>query len=174
MVEEMQSVEFRCELRDPELAGLMLPAIGAIFVGEADWEDTYFRVPEGWLKRRSAKDEPTDWVRYRRAERITPKIVGFDVLSDDQGREQFGTLAMPTWIAIRKRRACWLLGNLNVYLDHVESLGHFCKLETLVTPSQNLARGHRVIHHVRAKLEPALGEPISRGYAQLVASGFAA
>ncbi|NJK31882.1 MAG: CYTH domain-containing protein [Deltaproteobacteria bacterium] len=170
----MQSVEFRAELRDAELAPLILRAIGAKPLGSTEWEDSYFRVPDGWLKRRSAAGEPTDWVRYHRTPRVQPKIVRFEVLADEQGIERFGQHPMPLWLAIRKHRELWMRGYTTVSLDHIEHLGRFVKLEALVSPQHNVVRAHREINRIRDALSPALGEPIAEGYADLMLRQLAA
>lgn len=164
----MRAVEFRCELRDAGLARLILPRAGAVHVGTVEAEDTHFRVPDGALKRRAAPGEPTDWVWYRRPGGIAPRVATFDIYADSFGREHFGARPMSAWVAVRKQRDMWLAGNLSVYLDTVEGLGSFVKLEMIVSTNEGLSKCDEAIAAMRAELQPALGEPISMGYAELL------
>ncbi|MEM1167497.1 MAG: hypothetical protein AAGI30_14575 [Planctomycetota bacterium] len=169
MTATMQAVEFRCELRDAPLARLILRRSGARFVGTVEAEDTHFRVPDGLLKRRRGEGEPTDWVHYRRRPRIPPTMTMFDIYSDELGQARFGAGELPVWLAVRKHREIWLKNNLSIYMDQVDGLGSFVKLEMLVSRLTNVIRCHEEIAHMRTMLEHALGEPVSLGYAEMLA-----
>lgn len=164
----MQGVEFKAELRDPELARLILRYSGAIFVGAMETSEAYTRMPDGVLKKRSCADDPTEWVLYTRTPRIPPKLSHFVVLNEDQVREHFGERDVPVWVDSRKRREVYLLGPLHVHLDEVQGLGKFVKLEGLVTPKDTLPKVYKRISKARELLGPALGEPVSHGYADML------
>ena len=53
----MQNVEYKCELRDPELVRGVCARTGATHVGTVRQLDTYFRIPDGRLKKRETEGE---------------------------------------------------------------------------------------------------------------------
>ncbi|MEM9083221.1 MAG: CYTH domain-containing protein [Planctomycetota bacterium] len=165
----MQAVEFRCELRDPDLARLLLGAMGALSAGTIEGDDTHFRVPAGFLKRRTAPGEPTDYVLYNKPARVTPRMTRFEVMTETDARVQLGSAEMPVWVTVRKTREIYLVNGINVYLDRVEGLGWFFKAEVIVSPRVNVIKAHERINGVRDELANAFGEAVSGSYAELLA-----
>lgn len=165
----MHNVEFKSELRDPNLARAIVLRRGATFIGTLDQTDTYFRIPSGRLKKREQTGEPTEFIFYDRDNRTRPKLSHFSIYSEAEALERFGTTPLPVWIVVRKRRDLFLLGNVRIHIDQVEGLGFFMELEALVSTSTNVARCHEVIAELRATLRPVLGEAIAVGYSDLLA-----
>lgn len=165
----MHNVEFKVELRDPNLARTIIVRQGATFIGTLDQTDTYFRIPSGRLKKREQVGEPTEYIFYDRENRTRPKLSHFTIYSEAEARERFGTTPLPVWIVVRKRRDLYLLGNVRIHVDQVEGLGFFLEIEALVSTSTNVARCHTSIAELRALLQPVLGEAIAVGYSDLLA-----
>ncbi len=166
----MVNVEFKAELRDAELARGALTRFGAVRADIFEQTDTYFRIPDARLKKRESPGEPTEWVFYDRENRSLPKLSRFTIYDEQSARERFGARPLPVWLVVKKTRELWLLGSVRIHLDDVEGLGWFLEIEALVSPRQNVAAGHKVIAELREKLGPALGEPISGGYSDLLAA----
>jgi adenylate cyclase class IV len=166
----MINVEFKAELRDPELARGALRAAGAVRAHGFEQTDTYFRIPDARLKKRETPGEPTEWIFYDREDRPLPKLSRFTIYDEEQALARFGSRPLPVWVTVRKHRELWLLGSVRVHLDEVERLGRFLEIEALVSPKQNVAACHKAIAVLRRGLGPALGEPISCGYADLLAA----
>lgn len=165
----MHNVEFKCELRDPDLARAIILRHGATFIGTLEQTDTYFRIPSGRLKKREQPGEPTEFIFYDRENRTRPKLSHFRIYSEAEALERFGTSPLPVWIVVRKRRDLYLLGNVRLHVDQVDGLGFFLELEALVSTSTNVARCHASIAELREMLRPALGEAIAVGYSDLLA-----
>jgi adenylate cyclase, class 2 len=165
----MQSVEWKAELRDPELARVILGRLGGVRAGDTEQRDTYYRVGDGLLMKREARDEPTEWIHYRRAHYLRPRLSRFTIYADEEAQSRFGTRPMPVWVVVEKRRTIWLAGSVRVHFDDVQHLGWFLEIEALVSRSANVARCHERIASAREALHPALGEPLAVGYAQLLA-----
>ncbi len=165
----MQSVEWKAELRDPSLVRAVLRRAGAVHADTLDQRDTYFRVADGMLKKRESPGEPTEFIHYRRAYYLRPKISRFTVYSEEQAAERFGTLPMPVWLVVEKKREVWLDGGARIHLDAVQHLGDFIEIELLVSRKQTLRACHDHTARLRRLLGPLVGEPIAVGYAQLMA-----
>lgn len=165
----MHNVEFKCELRDLQLARSILRAKEGSFIGELKQTDTYFRIPSGRLKRRDCEGDPVEYIFYDRANRSQPKISHFVIYSEPQAMERFGLAPLPVWVVVRKTRELWMIGNSRIHLDRVESLGNFAEFEALVCRDHNIARCHESIAELRRLLAPALGEPIDCSYSDMLA-----
>jgi len=166
----MQNVEFKCELRDPELASAVCSRIKAVHIGRLEQTDTYYRVPSGTLKRRECKSEPVEWIAYERDAIARPRLSLFTIYSDSEARMRFGERPLPVWVVVRKRRDLWIKRAVRIHLDEVEGLGWFFELEALVSRRQTVARCHEAIGRLRKLFGPSLGEPVSTGYAELLLS----
>lgn len=166
----MINVEFKAELRDPMLARAAVRAMGALEAGVLEQTDTYFRVADGRLKKRETKGEPTEWVFYDRENRTLPKLSRFTIYDEAAAHERFGARPLPVWLTVKKTRELWLLGAVRIHLDEVDSLGRFLEIEALVSPKQNVGKCHELVAQLRAKLGPALGEPLSGSYSDMLAT----
>lgn len=166
----MQNVEFKCELRDPELAASILRKLGATHIATLDQTDTYFRVTDGRLKRRESRGEPTEWIFYSRDNISRPKVSKFMIYTEEEARSRFGERPLPVWVVVSKKRQLWMLTGVRVHLDEVAGLGHFLEFEAMVSRRQNAAQRHQDIEALRVALGPTLGEPIACGYSDLIAA----
>ncbi|MBX3374972.1 MAG: class IV adenylate cyclase [Phycisphaeraceae bacterium] len=166
----MQNVEIKFELRDPEAARMQCRLGGAARIGILRQVDTCYRLPEGRLKRRESAGEPVEWIFYHRADVARPRLSSFTILSDEQARTRWGVLGLVPWRVVTKARELWLDGNVRLHLDEVEGLGRFLEIEALVGPSTDPMTCHERIRTWRDRLAPALGEPVSAAYADLVDS----
>ena len=166
----MQNVEYKCELRDPDLAAVVCRRLGASHVGTLVQTDTYFRVPDGRLKRRETVGEPVEWVFYDRDDSSRPRLSRFAIYSDTEAKARYGAAPLPVWIVVKKTRDLWLKGAVRIHIDHVEGLGRFLELEAMVSRRHDAAACHRAIEELRHAFGPALGEPISSSYSDLAAA----
>ncbi|MEC9373926.1 MAG: class IV adenylate cyclase [Planctomycetota bacterium] len=166
----MQNVEFKAELRDLEVARAVCRSIGALHVATLDQSDTYYRIGDGRLKRRTTEGEPTEWIFYNRDDLARARISNYRIYTEEEALAHFGTAPLPVWVVVRKRRELWMTGAVRIHLDSVEDLGDFLEFEALVSRRQNVARCHEQIKRLRTAFAPVLGEPISRSYSDLLAA----
>jgi len=165
----MQNIEFKAELRDPQAARAQCEVIGATRMGVLNQTDTYFKMPDGRLKRREAEGEPIEWIFYHRENRLQPRLSNYAILTDAQARRRWGTESLREWIVVRKQRELWMKENVRIHLDHVDRLGWFLEFEAIVDAKHDAAQCRKAVASLRAQFEPALGEPISVSYADLIA-----
>lgn len=171
----MQNAELKLELRDPELARALLHNLRAPLVVSMHQVDTYFRVPEGRLKRRHTADDtghtyPVEYVFYHRADRAVCRVSRFTIYTESEARRHFGAADPPIWVEVVKQREVYMHEGVRIHLDRVDGLGMFVEFEALVTPQCNLLRGTRLVESLRKHLGPALGEPLGVSYADLLAA----
>lgn len=168
----MQNVEFKAELRDPELAVGLVRRLGASHIGVIHQVDTYFRVPDFRLKKRVAEmeghAEPVEYIRYERPDRTQPKVSKFIIYSEAEALKLFGTDPMPVRVIVDKTRDLWMIDTVRIHLDDVVGLGRFLEVEVLVSPRQNVARSHARLAEIRRGLMPVLGEPIAHSYSDML------
>ena len=164
----MQNVEFKAELRDPQLARIICGHVGAQHLMTFGQKDTYYRVPSGRMKKREQDGEPVEYILYHRHDRLRPKLSHFTIMTEEVMQERFGQREMPVLCVVEKTRDLWMYRNVRIHLDDVVGLGKFIECEALVSPRQHLGRCHRRIAKLRKKFTPAMGELISCGYAELV------
>ncbi len=165
----MQNVEFKSELRDLPLARNVCRSMGASLIGELRQTDTYFRIPNGRLKKRETEGEPTEWVFYERPNRITAKVSNFTIYSEHRALERFGRVPLPVWVVVRKVRELWLIANARIHLDQVETLGRFLEFEALVSRDCDVEAARGCVGELRAAFGPCLGEAIDCSYSDLLA-----
>lgn len=164
----MQSLEFRCELRDPETAMAALVRAGASPLITLELRDTYFRVPSGVFKKREAPDEPVEYIFFDRRDRLAPHLCQFTLYDEAQMRLRFGRSDPPTWRIVCKTRVTLMRANVRIHMDEIDRLGQFLKLEALVSPTYNVARCYENIGEIRHVLGPTLGEPVTGTYAGML------
>lgn len=164
----MQNVEFKCELREPDLARSVCARLGAKVVGIFEQRDTYFRVFDGRLKKRETAGEPTEWIKYQRQDRVQNKVSHFTLYTEEEAIERFGARPLPVWVVVEKTREVWMLDHVRIHLDRVKDLGWFLEFEALVTRKQHLGEAQRRVNELRRALGPVLGEPIACSYSDML------
>ncbi len=164
----MQNLEFRCELRDPEMAMAALVRAGATPLTTLELRDTYFRVPSGVFKKRCAPDEPVEYIFYDRRDRLAPHLCQFTVYDEAQMRLRYGRSDPPVWRTVSKTRVALMRANVRIKFDEVDGLGQFCVFEAAVSRVFNVARCHENIGELRHILGPTLGEPVTGTYADML------
>jgi adenylate cyclase class IV len=164
----MQNVEFKAEIRDLEAARRQCGLVGATRCGAFVQIDTYFRVPEGRLKRRESPGRPPEWIFYRRSDAPSARVAQYTLLTDEQARVRFGEGTLAPWKVVRKTRELWMVGNVRVHLDQVEDLGLAIEFEAVLSPRHDLAECRAMIQHLRDEFAPIMGEAIAGSYESLV------
>lgn len=165
----MQNVEFKAELRDPDLARAILTRLGATHAATHQQVDTYYRVPNGRLKKRETDSDPPELIYYHRPNVLRPRLSHFTIYTESEARKRFGLLPLPIWLVVSKRREIWLHNNTRVHIDHVEHLGSYLEVEVLVTPDRHVGLCHVLAADIQRTLAPVLGECIAVSYSELMA-----
>ena len=165
----MHNIEFKAELRDTAAARRQCRLLGATRIGLLRQTDTYYRLAEGRLKRREAPGEPVEWILYHRRDIVRPKMCDYVILTEAQARRRWGTHSLKEWVKVVKKRELWMLENVRIHLDDVQSLGRFIEFEAAVDKEHDAKSCHQSINQLRRAFGPALGEPLGPGYSDLMA-----
>jgi adenylate cyclase class IV len=166
----MRNVELKLELRDIALARSILRTLGATHAGRLEQTDTYYKVADGRFKRRECPGGPPEYIAYQRADAARPRVSDYTLYTEAQAIERFGARPQPVWVVVRKSRELFLRGNVRIHLDRVEGLSDFLEFEAVISNDWDISRCQGAIRDLRTALAPALGEPVSVGYAELVAA----
>ncbi|MFO0828916.1 MAG: class IV adenylate cyclase [Phycisphaerales bacterium] len=164
----MQNVEFKAEIRNVEAARRQCELSGAKCFGSFVQIDTYFRVPEGRLKRRETAGRAPEWIWYQRPDTVAARVSKYTILSDEQARVRFGTGTLVPWKVVRKTRELWIVDNVRIHLDTVEDVGSFIEFEAMVSPRHDLVECRMMLTQLREAFEPILGEPVGASYEAMV------
>ena len=164
----MHNVELKAELRDIELARTICGVVGASLADTLEQTDTYYKVPSGRLKRRECTGHDAEYIYYDRANRAEPRLSHYVVYSEAAARERFGAERLPVVAIVKKTRQVYLVGPVRIHLDVVDHLGTFLEFEAVVSRAHNVRRCHELVAALREHFAPAMGEPISAGYADLI------
>ncbi|GAB4516264.1 MAG: hypothetical protein Tsb0013_20840 [Phycisphaerales bacterium] len=165
----MQSVEWKAEVRDPSIVRALVKRLGGVHASTVVHCDTYYRVIDGTLLKREIEGEAPEFIHYLRSPEVRPRHTRFTLYSEEQAVERFGARPIPVWVIVEKRREIWVVDGVRVHLDEVEDLGTFVELEVLVTPGRDARACEAKLARLRAALGPFVGEPVARGYAELMA-----
>jgi adenylate cyclase class IV len=170
----MKNIEFKAELRDPELARATCAILKARRVGTLVQTDEYVAVPEGRLKRRTERSaDATDgearviWIWYDRADRMNARSSRWTPLDDAQVAVRWPGLDRTVVKVIVKRRELWIVENVRIHLDSVAGLGQYFELEGVVGIADDPAETKLKVETLIEKFRPTLGEPVSGSYADL-------
>ncbi len=183
----MQNVEYKAELRDAPLARVICAQIGASLAARLAQTDTYYKLADGRLKKRCATDLdggsadaggrsngvalPDEYIFYARDNVAKPRLSQFKIYTPSEALERFGRVDPgPPWIVVKKTREVWMFEHVRIHLDEVEGLGNFLELEAMVSRQNGVEKCHEMVAKLRADLLPALGEPISTSYSDLLAN----
>lgn len=181
----MQNLEFKAELRDLDLARVLLRGMGAQVAATQVHRDEHYRVVRGRLLRRSswvmdgdhvradfvavcAQPGLVEYVSYDRSGRPGVRVSRFAIMTEQQGLAWLGQGSMSVSAVVSKLRRTVVVGAARVHLDEVEGLGRFMELEVMLTRATSLPAAHEVVGDLRRVLGPALGEPIGASYAEMV------
>jgi len=166
----MENVEFKCELRDLAAARAKCRDLSAEPHGVLEQTDTYFRMPDGRLKRRETAGKPMEWIYYFRPDRVTPKLSHYSIHSDREARTRWGLASLRQWVVVRKKRELFILRNVRIHIDEVEQLGSFLEFEAVVNPKCDVLQCHEQVNRLRREFGPIIGEAIAPSYCDLIDS----
>lgn len=173
----MKNIEYKAELRDPDLARAIAREIGANAIVKVQQTDTYYNVASGRLKKREAvaldravaTPEPVEYIVYERANRVDLRASDYSILTEPELRQRYGQAPLPVWLTVTKIRELWMWRSVRIHLDKVDHLGWFFEIESLVREPADEQHAKLLADQIRATFAPALGEPVAGSYSDLLA-----
>jgi predicted adenylyl cyclase CyaB len=168
-----RNIEVKARVEDFASVERRARTLGAVQVLDVRQRDVFFRVPEGYLKLRTADGATTgEIIRYHRERTaaVRPSDYEIEVVEDTAAAErrlskQHGVLGL-----VEKRRRVLRWRHTRIHLDEVDGLGTFVEVETVIEGiGEDEAREEaaRVVHALG--LDPARFEAVP--YRELVEAG---
>ncbi|MBL4810520.1 MAG: class IV adenylate cyclase [Phycisphaerales bacterium] len=172
----MKNLEWKAELRDPNLARLICKKIGATQVAKIRQTDTYYNVARGRLKKREAvaversigSPEPIEYIFYERPDQVAPKVSDYTIYTHDEVLTRFGQAPLPEWLTVTKVRELYLWNSIRIHIDDVHDLGWHFEFEILMNSEKDIESAPERAEKLKSTFLPALGEPIGMSYADLL------
>lgn len=172
----MKNLEWKAELRDPNLARLICKKMGAMPVAKIRQTDTYYNVARGRLKKREAiavergigSPEPIEYIFYERPDQVAPKISDYTIYTHDEVLERFGQAPLPVWLTVTKVRELYLFNSIRIHIDDVHELGWHFEFEILTNSKEEAETAPERAEKLKSTFLPALGEPIRMSYSDLL------
>ena len=172
----MKNLELKAELRDPNLARIICQQLMASKIGKIRQTDTYYNVTRGRLKKRESvavergvgSPEPIEYIFYERPNTVSAKVSEYHIYTEEQVRERFGQQDLPVWVEVIKNRELYLYESVRIHIDDVLDLGWYFEYEILVDENTDMDDANALADRLRSTFLPALGEPISGSYADLI------
>lgn len=164
----MRIVDFKCELRDPDLAHAVCVRAGMMLISSVSQRDTHYRAPDAHLMRRESAGGLPEWLFYTRKIVAAPRVCTVNVYTESMARARFGRVLPPVMLVVHKRRTAWLWRGVRVNLDDVRSLGVFVEIEAPVGARKRERGAVHALRRVRELLGPSLGEPVACSYRDLI------
>lgn len=131
----VQNIEIKTPLHCRDDVERRLGILGARREWVRRQKDTFYDVPNGWLKLREVEGQPAELISYRRTDvPLGLKSSDYDVEAVGDGatwRRLLGRV-MDVASVVEKERTLWLYKHTRIHLDRVVRRGEFLELETVV------------------------------------------
>ncbi len=172
----MKNLEWKAELRDPNLARMICSNINASYIAKIRQTDTYYNVSRGRLKKREAvaiergigSPEPVEYIFYERPDGVTARVSNYSLFTHEQVVERFGEAPLPVWLTVTKTRELYMLDSVRIHIDDVTDLGWHFEFEVLMNNDKDIETAPQRAEMIRSTFLPALGEPIQVSYSDLL------
>ena len=172
------SVNIEAKFRsDPASNARVLDVLNSLAPEGFSWTrhqtDTFFDVPDGYLKLREEQDASAFLIAYRRPVDLShgPSRPSDYVLVncvDPQAMKAALAHVLTRGLTVEKTRTLWLLHHTRVHIDHITGLGHFVELETVVTPDLTARQADEECRHVIDTLGLSALEAVGVPYMELL------
>src|SRR5262245_48049561 len=164
-----RNIEIKARIESVEaMAGRVAPVAtqGPIEIVQ---DDSFFACARGRLKLRTLSPGEGQLIFYQREDRAGPKESFFVIAptsAPDALREVL-SLAYGQTGRVRKHRTLYLVGRTRVYLDRIETLGHFLELEVVLADGESAQAGVEEAHRLMAALGIAPSQLVEGAYVDL-------
>ncbi len=160
-------IKVRCPNLDPVRERAV--ALGARTCGTLEQVDTFYRASGARLKLRRLGSGQAELIGYRRSDcdDARPSEYFIARTDDPDALAQVLEYALGAVVVVRKRRELYLWRATRIHLDHVDRLGTFIELETVITGQSDDDATSELQELVR-RLGLADLEPIACPYADLL------
>jgi len=163
----MRNLEIKAAITDKEKTLAAVKSLGAVYQYTMRQRDYYFSVGENKKKLRIIDDKEYQVITYRRVE-IQGRKDSQYLLEIISAQEADDLLKhnKPARI-VDKTRELWLYQHTRIHIDHVEGLGEFLELETVVG-DMPIEEAEKEINFVVSGLGINIADSVAASYSDLV------
>ncbi|XP_033639558.1 uncharacterized protein LOC117300016 [Asterias rubens] len=168
------NIEIKAHLRSPEyVRKKALELSGSDKVEILHQCDTFFHCPNGRLKLREFKEDPTklsQLVFYDRPDTTGPKLSKFSKTESHHPDQLKITLTQALGVQgiVKKTRTLIMIGQTRVHIDEVDELGSFMELEVVMKQDQSIEEGTKIADNLMEELGIQPSDLISGAYMDLI------
>lgn len=133
-------------------------------------EDVFFHVPKGRLKLRILAATSGELILYHRPDQAAPKMSTYSIAPTNKPYQLKEVLESAYGIkaVIRKTRELCTVGRTRIHLDHVEGLGDFLELETVLADNEQPEQAEQEAKRLMCELGIKEADLIEGGYVDLL------
>ena len=128
----MRNLEVKVKMEDRDSIVNLLKNMGADYSYTMKQVDYYFEVGESKSKLRVIDDQECQLIEYRRVEQQGRKDSSYEVTVLSPEEKDSLLQEREVKKVVEKTRELWMYKHTRIHLDHVEHLGDYLELETVV------------------------------------------
>lgn len=165
------NVEIKAHVADAAGVRTRAEALATERVGVDRQVDTYFVTARGRLKLRESSLAGAQLIPYMRPDGTAPRRSDYALvpIEDPERVKALLTDLLGVHRIVRKEREIFLVGNVRIHLDRVETLGDFLELEAVFEGDAAVEEyEHRKVHELMAALGVLPGDLIATSYEALL------
>lgn len=165
------NIEIKAHVSDAPAVRERAEALATERVGLDRQVDTYFVTAEGRLKLRESSLSGALLIPYLRPDGTDPRRSDYALISiEDPARvKALLTQVLGVHQVVRKEREIFLVRNVRIHLDRVETLGDFLELEAVFDGDEAAEEAeHRKVRELMAALGVERADLIAASYEALV------
>jgi len=135
-------------------------------------EDTFFKIPQGRLKLRVFSADKGELIYYERNNSAGPKRSDYYIYNTSAPKTLGRVLESSLGIRgiVKKKRLLYLVGNIRIHLDEVETLGSFLEIEVILNKGQDEISCRAIANEIMEKLDIKEKDLVDKAYIDLIES----
>lgn len=166
-----RNIEIKAYSSDPLALRQKVEALAGELVQSLHQDDWFFNCLQGRLKLRTFDDGTAELIAYDRADVKQPSMSSYSrtQVQDPLGLRQTLIHSLGWWAHVTKLRHLYMSGRTRIHLDHVEGLGHFVELETVLSEGESQDAGMSEMHRLMQQLGIKSHDLRTLAYADMLA-----
>ena len=165
-----RNIEIKARLTSLDAARQIAASLATKHLGVFEQVDTFFHCSSGRLKVRQVKGQPAELIAYHRPDTSEAKTSNYHLIRIDEGGQLIAALSssLGKLQTVRKVREVFLYHNVRIHLDHVENLGDFLELESVVSGDVTESTARQRLDELVARFSIQKEDLKARAYADLL------
>ncbi|XP_034948592.1 uncharacterized protein [Chelonus insularis] len=153
----MRNIEIKAILRDADSVKINAKKLSGCEPTVLKQVDTFYFVPNGYLKLRVLSDNYGELIHYQRPKDEGPKLSNYTKISftDKSALEAIDKIltdANGRVGVVEKTRLLYLVGQSRIHIDNVLNLGNYMEIEVVLEDHQDTKVGEEIANDLMSKL----------------------